>query len=243
MDGNGHSDFFLWRHLLNSSTEEGEWFWRDFRDKVFRLRFQILPMRNLLPNFSSCGRYLWDWLCPDKPCPPLESGCDHQNRPHHPQRKPSFMASLLAGDLAATATITAAPTALVVRGDSPPLPPPLRLQPLTMPWPSPTPTYTSSVCHHGQGRKRVSCCLYRSSWAAVALVPRRPLFWCCTGTRQANDGKGCPGADRWGPTWQKPGLKLRGGRLPCSVYSEMWLWLLTQVRMCRTRSGGGSWLV
>lgn len=145
------------------------------------------------------------------------------------------MANLPAGVQAATATITAAPTALVVRGDSPPLPPLLRLWPPTMPWPSPTPTYISSACHHGRGRKPVSCCLYQSYWAAAALVPLRLLSSCCTGTRQANGEKGCLGAGRWGPTWQKAGLKLRGGRLLCSVYSEMWPSLLTQVSVCLTR--------
>lgn len=169
MDGNRNSDFFCdlisWIQALkreNDFEEISGIMFSDWHSDTlwFSANFAKSGICCQICQASSCRRYLWDWLFPDKPCPQLR--CDHQNRLHHPQRKPSFMASLLAGDLAATATITAAPTALVVRGVSPLLPLLLRLRPLTMPWPSPTPTYISSVCHHGRGRKPVSCCLYQS---------------------------------------------------------------------------------
>lgn len=95
-----------------------------------------------------------------RPLQPLR--CDRQNCLHPPQQKPSCMASLLVGDLVATATITAAPTALVVLGGFPLLPLLFRPSPQTMPWPSLTPTYISNAFHHGPGRKPVSCCLYQS---------------------------------------------------------------------------------
>lgn len=167
--------------------------------------------------------------------------CGRQSRPLRPQRKLFFTASLLAGARAAAAraataavaavTITAAPTAPVVRGGCPPPPPPLHLQPPTTPWPSPTPTYTSSGCRPGRGRRPDSCCLCQSWWAAAAPVPPRPHSWSCTGTRPANGGRGSPGGGKWGPTWPRAGRKRRGGRPPCSVYSEMCPWLLTQVRL------------
>lgn len=40
METETQSWFFLWLCLLNPNTEEGEWFWGDFRDKAPRLTFR-----------------------------------------------------------------------------------------------------------------------------------------------------------------------------------------------------------
>lgn len=180
---------FKWRQTWNRQmeTETQSWFFCDFvswiqtlkkendfeeisgiklpdwHSDTFWLYLQILKSCQI-PLFKSLTIEQRPWslsdrLFPDKLRPLQQWGCDLQNHLHPPQQKLFFMASLPAGAQAATATITAAPTALVVQGDSLPLPPLLRLRPPTMPWPSPTPTYISSGCRHGQGRKPVSCCL------------------------------------------------------------------------------------
>lgn len=247
--------FCLYHNLLNSSTEEGEWLSGDFRDKVWRLKFGLVAIvfffftnepGNCCLNHQAAEDSFGIFFFPPVTLCAVHAEqlrCGRQSHSLRPQRKLFFTASLLAGALAVAAaaaavavTTTAAPTAPVVRGGCPRPPPPLHLQPLTTPWPSHTPTYTFSGCPPGRGRRPDSCCLCQNWWAAAAPELLHPPSWSCTGTHQANGGRGFPGGDKWGPTWLRAGQKRRDGQRPCSVYSEMCPWLLIQVRLSLTFS-------
>lgn len=180
------SDIISWIQALKSNNFEK--ILRTVLRSTLSANFEELSKSTLQTSYSwKNNQHRW-W------------GCDPQNLPQLLQQKPSFMASLPAGEQAVTATVTAVPAALVVQVDSPPLPPLLCLQPPTMLWHLPTPTYISSVCRQELERKPASCCLYQSSWGAAALAPLHPLSWCCTGTPLANGEKVCHDAGRWGPT-------------------------------------------
>ena len=108
-------------------------------------------------------------------------------------------------------------------------------------------TYPAPVTTSGEGSPSPAALFGASGGCSCPRAPAPPLPGAILVPTRETTERCVPAQGRSGPTWQKAGLKLRGGRLLCSVSWEVWPSLLTQVRCFSIDSGfssldGMSWL-